>query len=79
MTQLKTDSLMFYHIYADLVMLSKSNDLEKSAFDMNQHYLELKLFLEEIEHNPLLVMDECYRVLHLRRDCIVVKKLLIIA
>ena len=62
MTQLKTDSLMFYHIYADLVMLSKSNDLEKSAFDMNQHYLELKLFLEEIEHNPLLVMDEYYRV-----------------
>lgn len=34
---------MFFHVYADLVMLSKSNDLKKSVLDMNQHYLEVKL------------------------------------
>ena len=38
MVRLKADALMFYHVYADLVMLSKSNDLGKSVFDMNQHY-----------------------------------------
>ena len=28
-TQLIADGLMFYHVYADLVMLSKSSDLRK--------------------------------------------------
>ena len=62
MMQLKVDALMFYHVYADLVMLSKSNALDKSAFNMNQHYLELKLFLQEVEHNPLVILDESYQV-----------------
>jgi len=48
---------MYYHIYADLVMLSKSTDLEKTAYDMNIHYLELRIYLEEIEKNPSLVLD----------------------
>ena len=43
---LEADALMYYHIYADLVMLSKSNDLKKSVLDMNSHYLELQVFLE---------------------------------
>ena len=46
--RLKTDAL-FYFVYADLVMLAKSNDLGKSALDMSQHYLELQLFLSMIE------------------------------
>ena len=53
---------MYYHVYADLVMLSKLSDLQKSALDMNLHYLELKFFLQEVEHHPEVVMDEEYRV-----------------
>ena len=53
---------MYYHIYADLVMLSKSNDLKKSVLDMNRHYLELQLFLEEVEKYPEIVMDCQYAV-----------------
>ena len=59
---LKVDALMFYHIYADLVMLSKSTDLKKSVLDMNQHYHELKLFLEEVEHHPEVIMERKYSV-----------------
>ena len=44
LAHLKADALMFYHIYADLVMLAKSNSLKKSVIDMNTHYLELKMF-----------------------------------
>ena len=43
-------------------MLVKSNELDKSTFDMNQHYIELKLFLEEVEHNPQTVMDKEFKV-----------------
>ena len=53
---------MFYHIYADLVMLSKSDVLGKSALDMNEHYLELDTYLKEIEHHPKIVLDKDYRV-----------------
>ena len=58
---LKADSLMFYHVYADLVMLSKSTVLSKSVLDMNVHYLE-QLFLEESEKQPEIVFDQEYRV-----------------
>ena len=44
---------MFYHVYADLVILSKSNELKKSVLDMNTHYLELKIFLQDIEQHPV--------------------------
>ena len=53
---------MYYQVYADLVALSKSNDLGKSALDMNLHYLELKTFLQEVEHDPEVVMDKDYRM-----------------
>lgn len=53
---------MYFHVYADLVMLSKSRDLGKSVMDMNQHYLELHAFLEKVENNPEVVMDKSYRV-----------------
>ena len=49
-------------VYADIVMLSKSNDLGKSVLDMNQHYLELKTYLQEVEHHPEVVMDKCYTI-----------------
>ena len=44
----KADALMFCHIYADLITLEKSNDLDKSVNDMSKHYLEIKVFLEEV-------------------------------
>ena len=66
--QLKADGLMFYHVYGDLVMLSKSNDLGKSALDMNEHYLELKIYLQEIEHRPELVMEKDYVVFRSEKE-----------
>ena len=57
-TQLRVDALIFYHIYADLVMLSKSNKLKKSVLDMNEQYLELKRFLQEIEQDPAIVLNK---------------------
>ena len=62
MAQLRADGLMYFHVYADLVMLSKSKDLGKTVMDMNQHYLELQLYLQEVEHNPEIVMDKTYEV-----------------
>ena len=43
---------MFYHVYADLVMLAKSKSLDKNVFTMNQHYIELNVSLQEIEKDP---------------------------
>ena len=60
--KLKADALMNYFIYTELVMLAKSENLKKSAFDMNKHYLELQLFLEMIKEEPSTVMDRNYRV-----------------
>ena len=53
---------MFYFVYADLVMLAKSNNLGKSALDMNQHYLEFQLFLRMVEEEPQTAMNKSYRV-----------------
>ena len=58
----RIDAMMYYHVYADLVMLSKSNDLQKSAFDMNLHYLELQTYLNEVQQYPEVVLDSSYRV-----------------
>ena len=60
--QLKADALMFYHVYADLVMLAKSNLLNKNVFSMNQDYLELKIFLQEVEEDPEVAMNKDYNV-----------------
>ena len=59
---LKADSIMFYHVYADLIMLSKSRDLNKSTLDMNIHYLELKTYLQEVEQHPEIMLDKEYPV-----------------
>ena len=54
---LKADAIMFRHVYCNLVMLAKSNDLDKNVLDMNQHYLELQVFLAEVEHDPETAMN----------------------
>ena len=62
MKKLRADGLMYFYVYADIiVMLSKSNDLGKTVLDMNQHYLELKVYLQEVECDPAVVMDKDYR------------------
>lgn len=53
---------MYYHVYADLLMLSKSNDLGLSVLTMNQHYLELLNYLTEIETSPQIVFDQNHHV-----------------
>ena len=60
--QILADSLMYFHVYADLVMLSKSKRLFKSTLDMNMHYLELKCFLLEAEKHPDIVLEQDYKV-----------------
>lgn len=62
LSYLKADSLMYYHIYGDLYMLSKSKELGLSALSMNQHYLELKLFLSEVVNHPDVVFKQNYPV-----------------
>ena len=58
---------MFHHVYSNLVMLAKFTDLNKNAFDMNKHYLEIQLFLEQVEVDPLIVMDKEYEVFFEKR------------
>ena len=48
---------MFVLVYADLVNLAKSEELKKSAFDMNIHYLELNGFLQYIEEDPSIAFN----------------------
>jgi len=62
LAQLKADALMFFHVYADLEMLAKSKRLNKSAMDMNTHYLELQMFLKELIRYPEIIMDEHHYV-----------------
>ena len=62
LSHLKADSLMYYHIYGDLYMLSKSKELGLSAFSMNQHYLELQLYLSEVIKYPDVVFERNYPV-----------------
>ena len=59
---LKADGLMFYHVYADIVILAKSCELKKSALDMNIHYVELKEFLCVLETQPETILDKNYEV-----------------
>ena len=62
LAHLKADSLMYYHVYGDLYMLSKSTDLDLSVLSMNQHYLELQTYLSEVESCPEIVFDQNYHV-----------------
>ena len=57
---------MYYHVYGDLYMLSKSNDLGLSVLSMNQHYLELQTYLSEVENSPDIVFDPNYHVFQLQ-------------
>ena len=59
---LKVDAVMFHHVYCNLVMLAKSTHLNKNVLDMNKHYLELRIFLSEIEHHPEKCMDRNLQV-----------------
>ena len=68
LARLRADALMYYHVYADLVMLSKSSDLGKSVMDMNKHYVELQVYLEMIECHPEVAMDKNYRVFESERE-----------
>ena len=49
-------------MYADLAMLAKSTDLNKSTFDMNQHNLELQQFLQKVANNPQVISDQELKV-----------------
>ena len=51
---LKLDGLMFDHIYADLMMLKV---LDKCVLSMNQHYMKLKCFLEQLLKHPEEIMN----------------------
>ena len=62
LAHLIADGLMYYHVYGDLYMLSKSNDLGLSVLSMNQHYLELHTYLSEVETSPDIVFDPNYHV-----------------
>ena len=62
LAHLIADSLMYYHVYGDLYMLSKSNDLGSTVLSMNQHYLELQTYLSEVENSPEIVLDPHYHV-----------------
>jgi len=57
LAQLKLDGLMFDHVYSDLMMLIKSKSLNKSVLDINQHYMELKCFLQQISNHPEEIMN----------------------
>ena len=59
---LKADALMFYFVYADIVMLAKSNKLNKSVYDMKQHYLELQHFLQAIQKDPKIALNKSCKV-----------------
>ena len=62
LAQLKLDGIFFYHVYADLMMLIKSNDLSKNVLDMNTHYLELQTSLEELAQHPEEALNPHYKV-----------------
>lgn len=62
LARLKADGIMFYFVYAELVMLAKSNELKKSALDMNIHYQELQSFLQMVEDDPKIAMNKEFRV-----------------
>ncbi len=60
---LKVDGLVFDQVYADLMVLMKSNQLSKKYLDMNPHYLELSQHLELLVNSPRLSLDPSIKVL----------------
>jgi len=43
-------------------MLAKSKELGKSILDMGKHYLELKVFLDEVQKYPEVALNIQHRV-----------------
>ena len=62
LSHLIVDSLMYFHVYGDLYMLSKSEELGLSAFSMNNHYFELDNYLSEVIERPEIVFIQDYSV-----------------
>ena len=54
---LKLEGLMFDKVYADLMTLVKSTELNKSSLDMIIHYEELLAHLESLSVNPESILD----------------------
>ena len=59
LANLRLEGLMFEKVYADLMTLAKSTDLNKSALDMSTHYKEL---LDILITNPSLLLDSRMQV-----------------
>ncbi len=79
LTHLKVDGLMFYHVYADLMVLAKSNALKKCALDMTYHYLELLTFLHELQQHPETILEGSTRFFALKKGCMEMTKIQTIA
>jgi len=62
LSRLKADAIMFYFVYADIVMLAKSVKLNKSAFDMKCHYIELQNFLQAVAKDPKIALNKSSKV-----------------
>ena len=56
-TKTHMEGLMFDRVYADLMMLVKSKELNKTALDMNVHYKELLDFLQRLIDTPSLILN----------------------
>ena len=56
-TKTHMEGLMFDRVYADLMMLVKSKELNKTALDMNVHYEELLDFLQRLIDTPSLILN----------------------
>ena len=56
LANLRLEGLTFDKVYADLMTLVKSTDLNKSALDMNAHYKELLEFFDVVTTNPTALL-----------------------
>ena len=57
LTNLRLEGLLFDKVYADLMTLVKSTELNKSALDMNIHYKELLEFFNVLIMDPSALLD----------------------
>jgi len=55
---LKVDGLIYDLVYADVMVLMKSNKLSKMYLNMNLHYLEPVQHLELLETSPRLLLEQ---------------------
>lgn len=57
MTNLQLEGIMFDKVYADLMVLVKSNDLKKTPIDMASHYEELLDLFSSLVTEPGKILD----------------------